>query len=133
MSTEHNKKVAEEFFTRFTASDIASALETMTEDATWLIPGKPDASPSAGLYTKARISRLFHIMLSRLKGGLRMTVKAAIAEGDKVALEVESLGELTNGRIYSQQYHFLLEFRDGKICAVREYLDTQHAHAVWFA
>jgi len=22
-------------------------------------------------------------------------------------------------------------FRDGKICAVREYLDTQHAYDVW--
>jgi hypothetical protein len=34
--------------------------------------------------------------------------------------------------VYNQLYHFLLEFRGGKICAVREYLDTQHAHAVWF-
>jgi ketosteroid isomerase-like protein len=105
----------------------------MTEDATWLIPGKPDATPSAGLYSKARIARLFETMLSLLNGGLRMTVKGAIAEGDKVALEVESFGVLTNDRVYNQQYHFLIEFRDGKICAVREYLDTQHAYAVWFA
>ncbi|HEX9730514.1 MAG TPA: hypothetical protein VGG06_00830 [Thermoanaerobaculia bacterium] len=26
----------------------------------------------------------------------------------------------------------LMEIRDGKISAVREYLDTQHALAVWF-
>jgi len=26
-----------------------------------------------------------------------------------------------------------MEFRDGKICAVREYLDTQLAHDVWIA
>jgi len=133
MSTEGNKQVAIELFARFTASNIAGVLDTMTEDATWLIPGKPEATPSAGLYTKEKISRLFHTMLKRLKSGLRMTVKSAIAEGDRVAVEVESRGELTNGRIYSQQYHFLLEFRGGKICAVREYLDTQHAHAVWFA
>jgi len=25
----------------------------------------------------------------------------------------------------------LMEFRDGKICCVREYLDTQHAYDVW--
>jgi ketosteroid isomerase-like protein len=62
-----------------------------------------------------------------------MTLKGAVAEGDKLALEAESYGELTNGRIYNQHYHFLIEFRDGKICAVREYLDTQHAHAVWYA
>jgi ketosteroid isomerase-like protein len=72
-------------------------------------------------------------MLERLKSGLALTVKGAVAEGDKVALEVESEGELTNGNVYRQQYHFLLELRDGKISAVREYLDTQHVHAVWVA
>ena len=132
MSTGQNKQAAIEFFARLTAGDIAGVMAGMTDDATWLIPGKPDAAPAAGLYTKEKISALFHTMLGRLKSGLRMTVKSAIAEGDKVALEVESYGELTNGRIYDQRYHFLIEFRGGKICAVREYLDTQHAHAVWF-
>lgn len=132
MNTELNKSVAIDLFARFTASDIPAVLDTMTEDATWLVPGKPENSPSAGLYDKRRIARLFQVMLSRLKSGLRMTVKSAIAEGDKVALEVQSYGELTNGNIYRQEYHFLMEFRDGKICAVREYLDTQHAYAVWF-
>ena len=132
MSTEQNKKLAVELFARFSASDIAGVMATMTDDATWLIPGKPDASPAAGLYTKEKISGLFHTMVGRLKSGLKMTVKSAIAEGDKVALEVESHGELKNGNTYDQRYHFLIEFRDSKICAVREYLDTQHAHAVWF-
>jgi len=132
MTPEQNKRVATELFAGFTASDIAGVMATMTDDATWLIPGKPELSPAAGLYTKEKISGLFHTMLGRLKGGLRMTVKSMIAEGDKVAVEVESLGELKNGNVYNQHYHFLIEFRSGKICAVREYLDTQHAHSIWF-
>jgi len=132
MSTEQNKKAAIELFARFTAGDIPSVMASMTDDATWLISGKPDASPAAGLYTKEKISGLFLTMQGRLKSGLKMTVTSAIAEGDKVALEVESYGELKNGNIYDQRYHFLIEFRGGKICAVREYLDTQHAHSVWF-
>jgi ketosteroid isomerase-like protein len=72
-------------------------------------------------------------MLEGLTAGLSMTVLCAIAEGDRVALEVVSSGDLKNGRLYRQEYHFLMEFRDGKISAVREYLDTQHAHAVWYA
>jgi ketosteroid isomerase-like protein len=133
MMTEQNKALAHAFFARFSASDLDGALATMTDDATWLIPGKRDRMPTAGLYTKERIARLFRAMLNQLKGGLRMTVLSAIAEGDRVALEVESNGDLQNGRLYRQQYHFLLEFRDGRICAVREYLDTQHAHDVWIA
>src|SRR3954462_13440852 len=127
-----NKQIAVELFERFTRSDIPGVLDLMTDDATWLIPGKPELSPSAGLYDKRKIGKLFNIMLSRLKSGLKMTVKSAIAEGDKVAIEVESEGDLTNGNLYRQHYHFLIEFRDGKIRAVREYLDTQHAHAVWY-
>ena len=132
MSSQENKRRAIELFDRFTASDIPSVLGMMTDDATWLIPGKPELSPSAGLYDKRKIGKLFNIMLGRLKSGLKMKVKSAIAEGDKVAIEVESEGDLTNGNLYRQNYHFLIEFRDGRISAVREYLDTQHAHAVWF-
>jgi hypothetical protein len=127
-----NKQLATDLFDRFNRSDIDGVLGMMADDATWLIPGKPELSPSAGLYDKRKIGKLFNIMLGRLQGGLKMKVKGAIAEGDKVAIEVESEGDLTNGNLYRQHYHFLIEFRGGKISAVREYLDTQHAHAIWF-
>src|SRR5262245_2987710 len=113
-----NKQLAAELFERFTRSDIDGVLAMMSDDATWLIPGKPELSPSAGLYDKRKIGKLFNIMVGRLKGGLKMKVKSAIAEGDRVAIEVESEGDLTNGNLYRQQYHFLIEFRDGKIRAV---------------
>jgi ketosteroid isomerase-like protein len=128
-----HREVAEELFARLSAGDVAGALATMSDDVTWLIPGRRELTPSAGSYDKRRLEKLFKAMLGELKGGLKMTVTGVVAEGDKVALEAESRGELRNGRVYSQQYHFLIEFRDGRIRAVREYLDTQHAHAVWFA
>jgi ketosteroid isomerase-like protein len=128
-----HREVAEELFARLSAGDVAGALATMSDDVTWLIPGRRELTPSAGSYDKRRLEKLFKAMLGELKGGLKMTVTGVVAEGDKVALEAESRGELRNGRVYSQQYHFHIELRDGRIRAVREYLDTQHAHAVWFA
>ena len=133
MNTEHNKATAQRFFDLFSASDLDGIMALMTDDATWRIPGKKELTPTAGVYTKERIGRLFRRMLDNLTGGLRMTVLSSIAEGDRVALEVTSSGDLKNGRLYRQEYHFIMEFRDGKISAVREYLDTQHAHAVWIA
>ena len=59
-----------------------------------------------------------------------MTPKGLTAEGDRVAVEAESYGEMATGKIYNNLYHFLLEVRDGKIHAVREYLDTMHAKEV---
>lgn len=132
MSLERNKEIATEFLARFSANDFRSALDTMTDDATWWIAGKPEQLAAAGVHSKQQIARLFHNMAGQLKNGLKMTVKGLIAEGDNVAVEVESYGELTNGRIYNQEYHILMTIRDGKISAVREYLDTQHVFATWF-
>lgn len=132
MSIEDNKKLASDFFARFSSNDIDGALNTMTDDVTWWIAGKPDQLPSAGLYSKEKLARLFHLMVGQLKDGLKMTVKGMIAEGDSVAVELESYGELLNGRIYNQQYHTMIRIHDGKISEVREYLDTQHVLAIWF-
>lgn len=132
MSAADNCKLAEELFARLSAGDVPGALATMTDDATWLAAGRRELLPAAGTYNTEKLARLFNAMLSQLKNGLKMTVKDTIAEGDRVALEAESYGELKNGRIYNQHYSFVIEFRGGKICAVREYLDTQHAHAVWY-
>jgi ketosteroid isomerase-like protein len=131
MHIDRNKATAQRFFELFSASDIDGVLALMTDDATWRIPGKKELTPTAGIYTKERIGRLFRRMLEGLTAGLSMTVLSSIAEGDRVALEVVSSGDLKTGRLYRQEYHFLMEFRDGKISGVREYLDTQHAHEVW--
>jgi ketosteroid isomerase-like protein len=132
MNIEDNKKLVSEMLSRFSNSDIPAALETMADDVSWWIAGKADALPASGTYSKVQIAGIFRRMLSQLKDGLRMTVKGMTAEGDRVAVEVESYGELKNGRVYNQEYHMLMVIRDGKISAVREYLDTQHVFAVWF-
>ncbi|HEY7639172.1 MAG TPA: nuclear transport factor 2 family protein [Steroidobacteraceae bacterium] len=128
---DENKTTAQRFFDLFSASDIDGVLALMTDDATWRIPGKKELTPTAGVYTKERIGRLFRRMVDNLTTGLHMTVVSSIAEGNRVAVEAISAGDLKNGRRYRQEYHFIMEFRDAKICAVREYLDTQHAHDVW--
>jgi uncharacterized protein len=133
MTTQQNKQTAAEFFARFSAGDIAGALALLSTDATWWIAGKPELFPAAGWYTKQEIAELFVRMTSRLKDGLSFTVKNAIAENDLVALEVESYGELTNGRVYHNEYHTLMRVFASEIHQVREYSDTQHAHATWLA
>ena len=132
MDTERNKQIACEFFARLDRRDIDGALALLSEDATYWIAGRRDAIPTAGLHDKARIGRIFRRMDEQLKNGLRMAVSNVIAEGDQVAFEAQSNGELQDGRIYSNQYHMRMTLRDGLICAVKEYLDTQHVLATWF-
>jgi ketosteroid isomerase-like protein len=126
-----SKDLAEELMSRFSAGDVGGVMDLMAEDMTWRVAGKPELFPVAGPYDKKRLRSLFERMLAQLENGLRMTVISSIAEGNSVAMEVESVGDLRNGRAYRQQYHFLITFRDGKVTVVHEYLDTQHAHDVW--
>lgn len=132
MSTEQNRHVATDFFARIDANDMAGALALLADDATYWIAGDRAVIPSAGEHDKAGMSKLFHLMNKQLKDGLRMTVKGVTADGERVALEVESRGDLKNGRAYRQKYHILMIVRGGRIAAVREYLDTQHVYDVWF-
>jgi uncharacterized protein len=133
VAIEANKQLAVDLFARFSTNDIAGVLDLLADDVTWWIAGKPDAQPASGDHDKTWMARLFHRMVSQLDGPMQMTVRGLVAEGDKVAVEVVGDGKLRDGRRYQNEYHFLLTIRDGQIAAVREYLDTQHVFATWFA
>jgi uncharacterized protein len=57
--------------------------------------------------------------------GIRFTIQAMTAEGERVAVEAESEGMHVSGRLYSNQYHFLFRFREGKVVEFKEYMDTE--------
>ena len=48
-----------------------------------------------------------------------------VAEGEKVAVEATCEGEHVSGQTYSNEYHFLFQFRDGKLVKLKEYMDTE--------
>lgn len=130
MSAEENKKVVLSFFENFSAGKAAEALGQMADTATWTVMGRPETFALAGTKTKAEFTQLLQGIGAAMPKGLRLTPKGITAEGDRVAVEAESYGEHANGKVYNNQYHFLIEVRNGKIQAVREYLDTIHARDV---
>ena len=128
-----NKRLAAQLFERLSAGDNDAALAMLTDDATWWLAGTPGKLPVAGTLDKKQVAKLFRNITGALEKPIAMTVKHMIAEGDDVAVEVESLGHLKNGRTYNQEYHFRIGVREGRIAWVREYLDTLHVQSVWFA
>jgi ketosteroid isomerase-like protein len=130
MSTEDNKKVVLSFFENLSAGKVDAMLGLMSDTSTWTVMGKPESFALAGTMPKAKFGELFRGIGSAMPKGMRVTPKALTAEGDRVAVEAESYGEHANGKVYNNQYHFLIEVQNGKIQAVREYLDTIHAKDV---
>ena len=130
MSAEANKKLVRSFFENFSAGQVEAALALLADNATWWAAGKPDKFVLAGTLSKPQFVERLNWLGARMPKGLRVTLTGFTAEGDRVAVEAESYGEMASGKIYNNQYHFLFEVRGGKIQAVREYLDTMHANEV---
>jgi ketosteroid isomerase-like protein len=127
MSTDESKKIVLTFFENLNAGNAGAALGALGDSATWWIQGN---FPLSGTRTKAQFIELLGKLSAAMDGPLSLRVKGVTAEGDRVAVEAESFAKMKSGKTYQNRYHFLCEVRDGKIQAVREYLDTMHANDV---
>jgi ketosteroid isomerase-like protein len=126
-----NKAVVADFLATFSRGDVPGVLERMADGATWWVSGT--IAGMSGSYEKRTFGALLEGVKTVYKtGAMQFRSKSMIAEGPFVAVEADSYAELTNGRIYCNQYHLLFEIRGGKVLRVKEYMDTQHAHAIFF-
>jgi ketosteroid isomerase-like protein len=130
VTIEHNKQVAVRFIKATGAHDAATAGALMTDDVVYWVQGKPHLFPYAGTKGKREMCAYFATP-SIFKDGLDQRIGAVTAEEDRVAVEVEVEGVAPNGKLYNNTFHYLFRFRDGKICQVKEYLDTYHAAEVF--
>ena len=127
-SIDDNKRSVLRYFELLTRNDVDGLMALYDESMTLHVSGN---TLTSGTYSKAQLAELAGLVVNVFPAGLVLTVTGMVAEGDTVAVQVESTGELHNGRSYHNQYHTLMRFRDGQIAEVREYQDTHHAYQVW--
>jgi uncharacterized protein len=124
---EASRQLVVKLFESLAACDINAAMDMLTDDCVWIIPGKPSVLPFSGPKNKQETTALFKALLvDAMPDGIKLTANEFTCEGDRVAVEAVSIGHLANGRVYQNQYHFLFKIRDGKFCKVSEYNDTFH-------
>ena len=129
MSSENTKALVCRYFELMKAgSPELPAL--LSEDVTWWAP---PSSPLGGLHEgKAKVLALMGQGVALYSGPLRVTIESLIAEGDEAAAQLVIDGRTAKGEPYHNFYHFAFRVRDGKICAVREYVDTLYAQRMLF-
>lgn len=120
MSTEQNKKIALGLLDNLSNGNVEGVLDALAESATWWVAGV------SGAKNKQEMGGQLKNFGAAFPKGIEITVDGAIAEGDRVAIEAHSYGEVFNGKIYQNKYHFLIEVRNGKVQLVKEYMDTLH-------
>ena len=128
---EANKRTAIALLEASGKHDGETFAALMHPEATWWTLGKPHLFDYCGEKSREAICA-YMATPSIFVGGVETTIGAVTAEGERVAVEAETKGTLPDGRVYTNMYHYLFTFRDGKVWRVKEYLDTQSA-AEFFA
>jgi len=122
-----NKALARRFVDAISRADVEAIVAAYAPDGVCWTSGTLPISGSFGVDRVAAASRG---VLTVFPEGLRFTIHALTAEGERVAIEAESYGRHVSGKIYNNKYHFVLRARGGKIVEWREYMDTMHANDV---
>jgi ketosteroid isomerase-like protein len=124
---EENKKLAQAMIDALSGADEAWVAEHYAEDFRIWVTG---SLPFSGENDRAGALASMPAVLDLFPEGLEFTVDRMVAEGDTVAIEATSSGKTFRGDQYSQEYHFVMRARDGKITEWKEYMDTELARKI---
>ena len=121
-TAESNKATVSRFFEALNAGDVDAIVAAYAEDGCVQTMGNTLIS---GVFGKQQIADTAGGIFDVFPKGLRFDIQAMTAEGDRVAVEATSEGEHVSGQTYSNEYHFLFEFKNGKLLRLKEYMDTE--------
>ena len=133
MGVAENKRIVLGFVEALSSGNVEAAKAALADDATWWIPG---SLPVSGTHRGKKA--IFEDFLGQAQAlfqpnSVSIQVRNAIGEGDSVAVEWIARGKSAKGRNYENYYHLMFELKDGKIQAIREYVDTLYAKEVLFS
>jgi ketosteroid isomerase-like protein len=125
MSIEANKETARRFTDAISRGGVD--LDILSDDFVhW--------SAMGGELNRAQLVGGMDYVVSQFVEPFTIYVDSMIGEGNRVAMEAHSEGELLSGALYRNRYHFLFEFApDGRIRRVNEHMDSKHAVEVMSA
>lgn len=129
--TATNKKVAREYLEQIAAGNVEAVVDLFTDDGAIIVESH------TLLPAETRGKEAIRGMISMLpqlfpETGLKILIDDVTAEDDRVAIRAHSDARHVSGKDYKNRYHFLLYFRDGKIAASHEYLDSLYLTDVFF-
>jgi len=122
-----NRALARRFIDAISRADVDAIVAAYAADGSCWTSG---TLPISGTFSVGQIAAASRGVLTVFPAGLTFTIHAMTAEGERVAIEAESRGEHSSGKLYNNKYHFVMRARGGKIVEWREYMDTMHANDV---
>jgi uncharacterized protein len=128
---DRNEKLVRMFFETLSTGDLERVRPMLHEDATWTvmasgIPGAGEKKGHKGIIDEflAPVRGIFE------DGDPKVSVVNVISKGRLVAAETRGVGRLKNGTPYNNVYSWMIEVDDGKIRALREYMDSYYVSTI---
>ncbi len=127
------RAVVERYVAAVEAGDGATARDLFAESATWRLFGD---MPMSGTW-RGRDTIIDEFLAGALgnyePGSVRLEITAIVADGDRAVIEWTSRARTRRGEPYENFCVGVFTVGDGKIQAVREYMDTAYATRMLFA
>lgn len=119
---ERNKQRVRDFFALLNRGDVPAIAATYADDGYLETMGRTLIS---GKFSRTQVRAAAGQIYAVFPQGLSFVIDAMTAEGERVAVEARSEGRHVSGVLYTNEYHFLFVFRDGKLALLREYMDSE--------
>jgi ketosteroid isomerase-like protein len=120
-----NEYLLRRFFETLSTGDLEKLRPQLHADGSW--EATSQSIPGAGI-VKGR-DKVIDEFLAPVRGLFvpgdpKVEILRIFSKGDWVAAETEAHGMLNNGNEYHNRYSWIVEIRDDKIYALREYMDS---------
>lgn len=123
MSAADNRARLQQAFAETALGNGRLFVGLMADDVTWTMAG--DCGwPRRYAGKAAVVGDLLARVGSLLDGPNRCVADAIMVDGDRAVVEARGLNRTRQGQAYENRYCFVFVFRDGRIAAVTEYMDT---------
>jgi ketosteroid isomerase-like protein len=122
-SAEAHEQTVRRFFELFATGQVPSVMALFHDDATYWFPTTRKA------LSMPEFAEGLAWIRSRLDGTIAFELGRMVADGNAVAVQLESFAKTVEGKPFNNLYHIYFEFDGGRIRKAREYNDTAHVFA----
>ena len=123
MGITKNKQIVLDFYEAGARGDMDTCFALLADEVTWTNIGTTKFSGSY-IGKQAIAEDLLGPLFGNLKAGIASKIERLTAEGDIVVAQTSGTAETKDGTPYNNTYCQVIRIRDGKIAAVKEYMDT---------
>jgi uncharacterized protein len=122
--------IAKRFLDALGRGDTEEMKGLTADDLTWwIMPG----NRFSGTHEKQQYLAAIPGLFVDAAGPLKMEYCEITGEEDRLAIVARGDLPMKDGRHYRNNYHFLFQFRDGKIASGQEFTDSLHINEIFGA